>query len=103
MTRDPDNLTEILNNVSLLAVSKSDAWTIALLMCKEKSDSKITIDPDAGRSKNAGYSIYEISEIREDVGDVGKTIAFVSDLNTRLEVNFPDGCSKNIWINKTER
>lgn len=51
---------------------------------------------DAGRSANAGYKIYHTTN--EELN------AWISELGDRLELNYPDGHSENIWIesNKTK-
>lgn len=45
---------------------------------------------DAEKSNGAGYPIY--------VSTADGYNGWISDLNTRLELNFADGTSKNIWI-----
>jgi hypothetical protein len=45
---------------------------------------------DDVRSKNAGYDIYFSTADGVD--------AWISDLNDRLELNYPNGTSENIWI-----
>lgn len=50
---------------------------------------------DEKASANAGYPIYYSTA--EGVN------AWISDLGNRLELNFPDGHSENIWIHEEEQ
>lgn len=45
---------------------------------------------DEERSKNAGYNIYHTTNTEMN--------AWISDLGDRLELNYPNGSSENIWI-----
>jgi hypothetical protein len=64
--------------------SKNEAWKIA--------DRLFPTDymKDDERSKNAGYDIFFSTADGVD--------AWISDLNDRLELNYPNGTSENIWI-----
>ena len=42
------------------------------------------------KSKNAGYPIYD--------SNLGDEHGFICDLGDRLEINFPDGHTCNVWI-----
>lgn len=64
--------------------------TSALNAWKEAQKHVHNYKKDHEASKNAGYSIYR--------GDEG----YVSDLDTRLEVNLNSGESFNIWIEEAE-
>lgn len=47
---------------------------------------------DREASKNAGYKVYRSTNTYYD---------YVCDLETRLEVNYANGKSENIWIDRT--
>ena len=59
------------------------AWEIAYMLFG-------SYEFDPYKSQNAGYRIYRSSE--EDNN------GWISDLESRLEINFSDGRSMNIWI-----
>lgn len=46
------------------------------------------------KTKNAGYPIYD-SNLGDDHG-------WISDLGDRLEINFADGSTENVWIEKPD-
>ena len=84
ITDKVENLKAVIKSCKLVVSSLTDAWKIAYLLIGE--DKVVEFDYD--KSKRAGYNIYSN-------GDGTITI---SDLKTRLEINFEDGTSKNIWI-----
>lgn len=69
------------NAVRVYAKSKSDAFSIL-------DDLVGIVQADKYLSDRAGYRVYTFD---------GGT---VSDLNTRLEVNYDDGRTVNIWIDR---
>ena len=70
------------------ATNKQEAWQIV--------DKIFPTDymKNEQASANAGYPIY--------TSTAEGTNAWISDLNTRLEVNFPNGKTENIWIDDAE-
>lgn len=85
------NLYKIINKVEFKVKNISDAWEIVQLL----------IDGDINYtryneclSSRAGYPIYNIIDSKGE--DISST--YISDLGSRLEVNFEDGYSKNIWF-----
>lgn len=66
------------------AKNRTEAWRIADALFP--GDYEL----DQTRSKNAGYNVYYST--REGIN------AWISDLNTRLEINYHNGSSENIWI-----
>lgn len=82
MTTSIKNLQEVIKNSVLYVPDTKSAWHIVHLLC----DEGLSLDNEV--SKRVGYKIY-FSEDRD---------TYVCDLETRLEINFKDGTSKNIWI-----
>jgi hypothetical protein len=68
--------------------SKSEAWEVANRFFPTD------YMRDDVRSKNAGYDIY--------FSTADGVNAWISDLNDRLELNYPNGSSENIWIAQNE-
>lgn len=70
------------------ALNKLEAWEIA--------DRIFPTDymKDEAANEKAGYPVY--------ISTAAETNAWISDLNTRLEVNLPNGKSVNIWIEDAE-
>lgn len=83
MTNNIFNLQQVIKNCVLYVPDEKCAWNIVYLLCKDA----LTLDKEV--SKRVGYKIYSSED--------GKT--YVCDLETRLEINFNDGSSKNIWFN----
>ena len=48
---------------------------------------------DHERSKNAGYPIYYATDYGTEVGN-----AYICDLNSRIELNYPDGRTEHIHV-----
>ena len=65
---------------------KIDAWKIVTLFSYDCVDFVY----DSMRSERAGYPIFTDQD--EDA------MTYVCDLGNRLEINFYDGSSQNIWI-----
>ena len=84
ITDKSENLKAVIKSCKLVVSSLTDAWKIAYLLIGEDE----VVEFDSDKSERAGYNIYS-----NDCGTVT-----VSDLNIRLEINFEDGTSKNIWI-----
>ena len=63
-----------------------DAMKIAFLLV---GSNEICLDDEG--SSNAGYDIYRFYKVPG---------VYICKLNSRIEVNFPDGSSKNIWIER---
>ncbi len=61
-----------------------DAWNLASRLFPTD------YEKDEERSANAGYGIYYSTALGVD--------AWISDLGNRLELNYPNGLSENIWI-----
>ena len=69
--------------------SKKSAWDLANRLFP--TDYML----DEERSKNAGYKIYHTTNPEMN--------AWISDLGDRLELNYPNGTSENIWIDVEEK
>lgn len=82
MTTSIKSLQEVIKIGVFSVPDEKSAWHIVYLLC----DKGLSLDNEA--SKRAGYKIYS-SEDRD---------TYICDLETRLEINFKDGTSKNIWI-----
>lgn len=65
--------------------TEADAWELAKRIFPETHELR-----DVESSKNAGYPIYWSTD--------PKSNAHISNLNDRLELNYDDGHSENIWI-----
>lgn len=83
MTSSVSNLQKVVYSCTLHADSVIDAFTVANLLL---GNSMFTLDEYL--SRRAGYNIY----LAEGGG-------WIADIGDRLEVNFEDGKSKNIWYN----
>lgn len=68
--------------------NKKEAWRLANVLFPTD------YVKDEKRSENAGYGIY--------FSTANNTNAWISDLNDRLELNYPNGSSENIWIDCDE-
>lgn len=68
----------------MTVLSREEAWVEASKLMEHD------FDYNQAYSKNAGYPVYT----NED--------GWVSDLNTRLEVNLSDGTTTNIWIKQRD-
>ena len=82
MTTNIKNLQEVIKIGVISVPDENSAWHIVHLLCNEG----LSLDNEV--SKRVGYKIYSSED-----GDT-----YVCDLETRLEINFKDGTSKNIWI-----
>lgn len=81
MTNNAEVLTSVLLKCKLTANSKSSAIEIAYQLLDEE------FSYNSFKSNRAGYSIYTC-----------ESGSYVCDLGDRIEVNFANGLSKNIWI-----
>lgn len=81
MTSNVSDLQNVIFACGLKVCRLRDAFQVAHMLISGDILSK-----DEYRSSRAGYDIYTVS-------DGG----WVADLGDRLEVNFSDGRSKNIW------
>lgn len=80
---------KIVDKCCLTVTNEMNAWEIVTLFFPNCS-----FDKAECKSKRAGYSVYEVHQHDEDMwnGD------YVCSLGDRLEINFGNGFSKNIWI-----
>ncbi len=85
MTNNVKNLQKIINFSHLSVNSLADAWELAYALVDADIDE---FHKDKELSDRAGYAIY----INND------GTKWISDMNTRLEVNFENGDTKNIWV-----
>lgn len=84
MTDNYINLQSVITNCKLTVKNEIEAWKIVYLLidnCDIKYDKFI--------SHRAGYPVYVSEEDNINVCVLGD----------RLEINFPNGKSKNIWFN----
>ena len=65
--------------------TEADAWNLAYRLMPKVCELR-----DVERSVGAGYPIYNSSD--------PETKDYICDLNDRLELNYGDGRSENIWI-----
>ena len=86
ITDKSENLKTVIKSCKLVVNSLTDAWKMAYLLVGGNE----AIEFDLDRTKRAGYNVYS---------NENSTI-IISDLTTRLEINFEDGTSKNIWIHR---
>lgn len=79
---------KIVQLCSLRTFNKSCAWNVVKCYFPNCSFIKNNF-----KSKNAGYDIYDVLDPEDNY-----TNQYVCDLDTRLELNFSNGDSKNVWI-----
>lgn len=84
MTSNIKNLQEIIKNCKLNTTNEKHAFAIAYLLVNSAPVYK-----DEYATKRAGYDIYVTEDSR----------CSICNLGDRLEVNFENGTSKNIWFN----
>lgn len=82
MNSNIEALKEVIFTCKLTADTKSFAFDVAYKLLGED------FTYDNSRSLRAGYPIFYC-----------QSGAYVCDLDTRLEINFSNGMTKNIWIN----
>lgn len=85
MTSNVKNLQKVINLSRLSVNSIADAWVLAYALVDADDDE---FHKDKELSDRAGYTIYTNNDYTKWIGD----------LNTRLEVNFENGDTKNIWV-----
>lgn len=83
MTNNANTLTNVILKCKLTANSRNSALEIAHQLLDE------VFNHDSFKSERAGYPIYTC-----------ESGAYVCDLEDRIEINFANGLSKNIWIMK---
>lgn len=81
MVKDGNILQNVILKCKLTANSKSSAFDVAYDLIGEPFELNKVI------SERAGYSVYST-----------ESGSYVCDLEDRIEVNFANGLSKNIWI-----
>lgn len=81
MTNNAEVLTNVILKCKLTANSRNSAFEITYELLDE------VFNYDNSKSKRAGYPIYTC-----------ESGAYVCDLEDRIEINFANGLSKNIWI-----
>ena len=81
MTNNAEVLTNVILKCKLTANSKFSAFEIVYQLLDE------VFNYDSFKSERAGYRIYTC--------DSG---SYVCDLGDRIEINFANGLTKNIWI-----
>ena len=81
MTNNAEVLTSVILKCKLTANSKSSAFDVAHDLIGEP------LEFNKVMSERAGYPIYTC--------DSG---SYVCDLEDRIEINFANGLTKNIWI-----
>ena len=81
MTNNANTLTNVILKCKLTANSRNSAFESAYQLLDE------VFNYDSFKSERAGYPIYTC--------DSG---SYVCDLEDRIEINFANGFSKNIWI-----
>lgn len=81
MTNNAEVLTNVLLKCKLTANSRSSAIEIAYQLLEE------VFSYSSFKSNRAGYPIYTC-----------ESGAYVCDLGDRIEINFANGFTKNIWI-----
>ena len=81
MTNNVEVLTNVILKCKLTANSRSSALEIAYQLLDE------VFSYNSFKSERAGYPIYTC--------DSG---SYVCDLEDRIEINFANGLTKNIWI-----
>ena len=70
----------------IIVNSKTQAWKLA----KRLFEKNCSFELDNNRTERAGYKIYYSTGTQE----------YICDLGNRLELNYSDGTSENIWINE---
>ena len=83
MTNKVECLRKAIKEAKLIAQSETTAWSIVYALLGE-----LEVYFDEYKSKRAGYDIYSSSEHN----------GYVCNLGNRIEINFPDGSTKNVWI-----
>lgn len=86
MTNKAEVLTSVILKCKLTANSRSSAIEIAYELLDE------VFNYDNSKSRRAGYPIYTC-----------ESGSYVCDLEDRIEVNFANGLTKNIWIMECNR
>ena len=81
MTNNAEILTSVILKCKLTANSRNSAIESAQQLLDE------VFNYDNFKSERAGYPVYTC-----------ESGAYVCDLEDRIEVNFSNGLSKNIWI-----
>jgi len=81
MTNNAEVLTNVILKCKLTANSRNSALEITYQLLDE------VFSYDSFKSERAGYPIYTC--------DSG---SYVCDLEDRIEINFANGVTKNIWI-----
>ena len=81
MTNNANTLTNVILKCKLTANSKGSAIESAYQLLDE------VFTYDSFKSGRAGYPIYTCN-----------SGSYVCDLEDRIEINFANGLSKNIWI-----
>ena len=81
MTNNAEVLTNVILKCKLTANSRNSALEITYQLLDE------VFKYDSFKSERAGYPIYTC--------DSG---SYVCDLEDRIEINFANGLTKNIWI-----
>ena len=81
MTNNANTLTNVVLKCKLTANSRNSALEISYQLLDE------VFSYDSFKSERAGYPIYTC--------DSG---SYVCDLEDRIEINFANGLTKNIWI-----
>ena len=85
MTTNVNYLINVIMKAKLEVVDKATAWKIAYDLIDNED-----INYDKYISARTGYPVY--------TNCTEKSMISICDLENRLEVNFRDGKSKNIWI-----
>lgn len=81
MTNNAEVLTNVILKCNLTANSRNTALEIAYQLLDE------VFSYDSFKSERAGYPIYTCN-----------SGSYVCDLQDRIEINFANGFTKNIWI-----
>lgn len=81
MTNNAEVLINVILKCKLTANSRSSAFESAYQLLDE------VFDYDSFKSERAGYPIYTCD-----------SNSYVCDLEDRIEINFANGLTKNIWI-----
>lgn len=81
MTNNANTLTNVILKCKLTANSRNSALEIAYQLLDE------VFSYASFKSERAGYPIYTCN-----------SGSYVCDLEDRIEINFANGLSKNIWI-----
>ena len=85
MTNNANSLTNVILKCKLTANSRNTALEIAYQLLDE------VFSYDSFKSERAGYPIYTCN-----------SGSYVCDLEDRIEINFANGLTKNIWFMEYE-